>query len=348
MGVPPLGVFAEYQPLYASHNIPTFPVQIAPGRKKPATMGYDRVGIPGSRQLALKFTEIDAFAFMAGRRTRLSIVDVDSTDESLLRDSLRRYGETRIITRTSSGGWHLWYQHNGESREIRPEAQVPVDLLGGGVVIAPPSMGALGPYQFERGGLKDLDSLRPAQNVIQGPWAKPELAQPIAAPRGLIAAGGRSDALFRHLMQIARHCDDRDTLADNAFTFADQYFDRIGGHPFTDAEIMATVRSVHHITEKGDNRFGGEAHSILPNKTRDALHDCGPDAFFLHSVLQKWSGDKEQFVCANGMADHMPGGAWTLVRFRKARQALLDASIITEIEKASTYHGAARYAWAQG
>lgn len=346
MGVPPLGVFAEYQPFYASHNIPTFPVEITPDRKKPATMGYDRVGITGSCQLALKFPGIDAFAFMAGKRTRLSIVDVDSTNESLLRDTLRRYGETRIITRTSSGGWHLWYRHNGESRKIRPEAQVPVDLLGGGVVIAPPSMGALGPYQFERGGLKDLDSLRPAQNVIQGPWAKPKLVQPIAPPRGLIAAGGRSEALFRHLMKIARHCDTLDDLLDVARSFAEERLDRIGGHPFTDAEIMATVRSVHHITEKGDNRFGGEPHSILPNKTRDALHDCGPDALFLHSVLQKWSGDKEQFVCANGMADHMPGGAWTLVRLRKARQALLDASIITEVQKASTPHGPTVYRWA--
>jgi len=342
-----LGVFAEYQPLYASHNIPTFPVQIGPDRKKPATMGYDRVGIPGSCQLAMKFPEVDAFAFMAGKRTRLSVVDIDSPDDDLLRDTLRRYGDTRIITRTASGGRHLWYRHNGEGRKIRPEAQIPVDILGGGVVIAPPSMGARGPYQFERGTLADLESLRPAQNVIQGPWAKPVPVQPVATH--LIGAGGRAKALFEFLRRQCRFCDTFEDLLDVARTFADENLDVRGGHPFEDAEIITTAKSVWEWTERkiaeGQYFVGTGQRLILAFDAIDKALALGADAVALYLTLQRRSNHRGELIVANDMRLTMADGEWTLVRFRKARQALLEAGIITETKRASTYHGAARYAW---
>lgn len=342
-----MGVFAEYQPLYARHNIPTFPVQIGPDRKKPATMGYDRVGIPGSCQLAMKFPEIDAFAFMAGKRTRLSVVDIDSPDDDLLRDTLRRYGETRIITRTASGGRHLWYRHNGEGRKIRPEAQVPVDLLGGGVVIAPPSMGARGPYQFERGSLADLDSLQPAQNVIQGPWGKPALLQPVATQ--LIGAGGRSKALLDYLRKEARACDSFEDLLDVAQTFAAERLDLVNGHRFDESEVTRTAKSVWEWTEsqiaKGTYFVGTGKRVILSFDAIDKALALGADAAALYLTLQRRSNHRDELIVANDMRLTMGDGEWTLVRFRKARQALLDAGIIIETKKASTYHGAARYAW---
>ena len=337
-----MGVFAENQSIYARHGIATFPTQTNDGRKRPAIKGYTNIGIPASCQLAMKFTEADAFAFMAGRRTRLSVVDIDSPDDDLLRDTLRRYGETPIITRTPSGGRHLWYRHNGEGRRIRPEAQVPVDLLGGGVVIAPPSMGARGLYQFEHGTLDDLDSLRPAQNVIEFP--KPKLVRADLPPAGLITEG-RNGALYRHLMKAARYCDDLDALMDVAFTFAQAMIDRTARHPFTDTEIAATTRQVFEITARGDNRFGGKPHSILLNETRDTLHQLGADAFFLHSVLQAWSGGKALFPIANGMADHMPGGKWPVRRMQAARAALIGSKIVREVRKANGAQGAAVYAW---
>ena len=332
-----LGLFAEYQPRYASHNIPTFPME----GKLPAVKGYARFGLKASEQLTLKFAEAEAIAFMAGMRTKITSVDVDSDDEGLWRDTERRFGSTPIMVRTPSGGVHFWYLHGGEARKVRPDPNVPVDVLGGGVVVAPPSKGSKGTYQFIRGGLADLDKLRPAANIIEFP--KPKLLQPVA--RELIGAGSRSDALFRHLMRIARYCDDLDGLLDVAFTFANQTFDRTGGHPFTDAEIIATARSVHHITERGENRFGGKPHTILFHDVRDKLHDLGPDALFLHSVLAKWAGSDKEFLCANGMADHMPGGKWTPKRFAQARRALIDAGIIKEVRKAYTGH-AARFSWA--
>lgn len=327
-----MGVFADHQPIYASHNIPTFPMK----GKKPAVKYFTRLGLKASEQLAFKFPNIDALGFMAGRQSGITVLDIDSPDEDLLRDMMKRLGQTAIILQSGSGNFHAWYRFNGESRKVRPDPSIPVDLLGGGVAVAPPSKSKTGSYQFIYGSLDDLHKLRPAANVIEFP--KPKLVQPVAATRGLIGAGGRSNALFRHLMREARHCDDLEDLLDVAFTYANAFIDRTTGHTFTDAEITTTARSVYEITERGDNRFGGEPHTILSNSIRDQVQELGADAYFLHSVLMKWAGSDKEFPCANGMADHMPGGKWNTKRFSKARRALLESGIIKEVRKAYTGH----------
>lgn len=328
-----MGVFAENQPLYASHDIPTFPVLVTAERKKPAAQKYDRIGIPGSAQLALKFPEVDALAFMAGKRTKITVLDIDSPDEDLLRDMMKRHGQTPIIVRSGSGNFHAWYRFNGEDRKVRPDVSIPVDLLGGGVVVAPPSKGGTGAYEFIRGDLADLHRLRPAANIIDFP--KPKLVPKTSQQAGLITEG-RNKALFNHLMRLARHCDDLEALLDEAFTFAGGFIDRTAHHAFTDAEIRSTAKSVWDYTARGDNRFGGPAHSILLNTARDQLHELGPDVLFLHSVLQKWAGDTQQFPIANGMADHMPGGKWARKRFAAARSALVEAGAVISTRPASS------------
>jgi len=336
-----MGVFAEQQPEYAKHGIPTFPLNIQGKTKKPASRGYGRVGLTGSEGLARKFPEANAFAFMAGPRSNIMIIDIDAADDDLLRDTLKRHGDTPAIVRTGSGGFHCYYQFNGEGRKVRADPTVPVDYLGGGPVAAAPSQGSMARYKFIRGGLADLVRLPVAANVIQFP--KPKLTSS-GSLAGLITEG-RNKALFNHLMRLALYCDDLGAVLDEAFTFANNLTDRTARHIFTDAEIRATAQSVWGMTERGENRFGGEPHSILLNETRDQLHECGPDALFLHSVLQAWSGDKVQFPIANGMADHMPGGKWSLRRFQAARAGLIGAGVVCEVKKASSAQGAAIYAW---
>lgn len=235
-----MGIFVEYQPIYAAHNIPTFPMR----GKVPAVRGFARFGLKASEQLTLKFADAEALAFMCGKRTRITPVDVDSKDEGLWRETEHRYGATPIMVRTPSGGVHFWYLHNGEARKIRPDPLVPVDILGtGGLVIAPPSLGASGSYEFIRGSLDELHKLRPAVNVIEFP--KSDLAQPVpvAELRGRVGAGGRSLALFLHCMRVARYCDDFDALLDEVFTYANGVLDRVDGHPFTDGDIIKTARA---------------------------------------------------------------------------------------------------------
>src|SRR5262249_22503275 len=149
------GVFAEWQPVYAEHNSPTFPCR---PDKRPAVTNYGRFGLPASKQIATS-SEANAFGFMCGKRSGVTVLDVDTTDERVLADAVDRHGRTRIIARSGSGHFQAWYRHAGERRLIRPRRDVPIDILGGGFVIAPPSRVASGSYQFIQGSLDDLESL---------------------------------------------------------------------------------------------------------------------------------------------------------------------------------------------
>ena len=337
-----LGLFAEYQPRYASHNIPTFPLNIEDGQKKPATRNYGLVGITGSQQLALKFPDFDAFAFVAGKRSGLTVIDIDKPgDEDLLREVLAFYGDTPMITRTGSGGYHLYYRHAGEDRKIRIDPQLPVDQLGGGVVAAPPSKGSKGTYQLIRGKLSDLERLpfitRRAANMAQ------------AVERQMVAAGGRNSALMTYLRSQARHVDDLSGLLDVAHTFADQHLDRTSGHPFTDDEIRNVARSVWDWTQRkigegqyfvGTGRYVQEGHDRLKE-----VMALGPDALFLFMQLKMRCGGLASFQVANAMRHDMPGGEWSLRKMQAARKALTDAGIIKERHQASSYHGPTVYQW---
>jgi hypothetical protein len=151
-----MGVFTQWQPTYAARGIPTFPVRIDHGVKKPDVKNYLKLGPKVSQALAQRFTSHDALGF-AVRRARISVLDVDAPDERVLVDALDRHGPTPIVVRTGSGNWQAYYRHNGERRHVRPWAGLPIDVLGDGYVVAPPSKGTRGDYAIVQGTLDDLD-----------------------------------------------------------------------------------------------------------------------------------------------------------------------------------------------
>ena len=159
--------FLNWQPTYAERGIATFPVG---DDKVPAIRGYHRVGRRGSGELASKFPDAPAIGFMCGRRSGITVLDVDSKDERVLADALDRHGKTGVITRSGGGNFQAWYRHNHERRQIRPWVGRPFDVLGGGFVVAPPSRVAKGQYQFLQGSLDDLDRLPVMQNVPVEAW----------------------------------------------------------------------------------------------------------------------------------------------------------------------------------
>ena len=55
---------------------------------------------------------------------------------------------------------YLWgWRHAGERRHVRPYENRPVDILGGGYVVAPPSISTKGSYEIIEGTLDDLANL---------------------------------------------------------------------------------------------------------------------------------------------------------------------------------------------
>src|SRR5262249_44394084 len=168
---------------------------------------------------------------MCGRRSDVTVLDVDTTDERILAEAINRHGKTRLIARSGSGHFQAWYRHNGERRRIRPDRNVPIDILGAGFVVAPPSQSAKGSYQFLSGSLDDLARLSVMQNVPVEAWDNSRLVAEIKQ-------GQRNSKLFSECLEAARHCDDFDALCDVARTRNSEFLP-----PLEDDEVMRTAAS---------------------------------------------------------------------------------------------------------
>jgi Bifunctional DNA primase/polymerase, N-terminal len=169
------GVFSEWQPRYAALGIATFPVEIKADAKNPAISNYDRVGLRGSAKLATAtcFAGYDALGFLAGPRSGITVVDMDETDPKILEDGERLFGPSPLVWQTGGGKFAAAYKFNGETRQIRPIPGMPIDILGGGFVVAPPSKGAKRRYEIIRGSLDDLRRLPTAQIPATAPERRP-------------------------------------------------------------------------------------------------------------------------------------------------------------------------------
>jgi len=169
-----IGVFQKWQPAYAEHRIATFPVREVGENKKPMVSHYQRIGLRASAQLVSRFGRAAMLGFMTGKRSGITVLDVDSVNDNDLAEALDRHGQTPVIARTARGKFHGLYKYNGEGRKIRPWPDRPIDVLGdNGFVVAMPSLFQGGEYQFIQGGLDDLGSLPTLQNLNLGAAVEP-------------------------------------------------------------------------------------------------------------------------------------------------------------------------------
>jgi Bifunctional DNA primase/polymerase, N-terminal len=327
------GIFSAWQPAYAAHGIPTFPVT---AEKKPATRGYLRTGLRGSAELARKFPDADAFGFPCGPRSKVTLLDIDSADERTLADALSMFGNTPLISQTASGGHHLWFRYSGETRRIRPVPDKPFDILGGGFALAPPSVIAKGAYSFVQGKLDDLDQLPTMVATYGRPLpitgSFPALAASFQqGPTGRVSSGRRNAALLRHCQEQAAYCDDVETLIDVAKTFCLLRCELEPG--MTDAEIRGTALSAWTMQIEGRNWIQQRGQRVVfHHDDIDGLMRTDPDAFLLEAMLRRhhWNRD---FVIANAMAESMPGGGWNRKRLAEARRVLLRRGRIIMIRR---------------
>ena len=322
------GLFAQWQSPYADRGIATFPVQ----EKRPLVRGYLKVGLRASGQFALKFSAEDAVG-LACRRNRITVLDVDAPDERLLADAMSECGVSPFVVRSASGNFQAWYRHNGERRRVRPDPRRPIDILGDGFVVAPPSRAASGSYEIISGHLDDLTALPSMRH--------PQLPTLTAAPVGgvdLVKVGRRNDALWRKCMAKAPHCANITALMEEAVCLnqSELY------EPLPDDEVLRIVASAWLKEISGSNWFGRGGRVIFHSAEVDGLLDSDPDAFMLLTILRRHHWRRE-FVVANAMAEKMPGGGWRRHRLAAARQSLIDAEVIEELRPASRANGPALF-----
>jgi hypothetical protein len=331
------GRFRQWQPRYADHRIATFPLR---DNKVPAITNYNRVGLRASGQLAEneRFRDAGAFGFMCGSRNKITALDVDTTDENTLSDALLRHGTTPLIVRTASGKWHAYYKHNGEKRGIKPwrGLGLPIDVIGGGVLVAPHSRIGRGTYEIIQGSLDDLDRLP----VMLGLEDRLYANKPTPNRNGAesIPVGQRNDELFRHCMKCARACQSLDELLAEA-----EDFNIMHCSPPEDADkVVGIARRAWCYTEEGRNRFGQHGAWFPLDEINALTVPNHQDVLVLLTFLRGNNGPDARFMIANGLTKTL---GWGLQRLRKARKLLVTLRYVREVRSASGRGGAARYRW---
>jgi Bifunctional DNA primase/polymerase, N-terminal/Primase C terminal 1 (PriCT-1) len=305
------GVFSEWQPQYAERRIATFPVN---ADKRPTIRRWNQITLKGSARLAERFHAADAFGFQLGPKSRITALDIDSQDEAILADALTNHGDTPFIVRTG-GGYHAYYSYAGERRLIRPYNDKPVDILGGGFVVAPPSVSLKGTYQIISGTLDDLAHLPPIHVVLDALRADERIPE-----------GRRNDSLFRFALEQARHADTYDALLDVMRTR-----NMNCEPPLPDDVIIATAKSAWRYEQDGRNLVGRGRSVVTPHSVIDKLICENQDAFVLLTLLQRHHWGR-YFVLANATASKL---GWTRKRFAEARQLLQALGLIELVAPAS-------------
>jgi hypothetical protein len=303
----PRSIFSTWQPIYAERGIATFPVS---ADKRPSIRGWQKVGLRGSAQLADKFADADALGYVTGRRSNVTVLDIDTVEEKVAEDAICRHGQPRIVTRTASGKLHLHYKYNGERRRIRPWPDRPIDLLGdNGYALAAPSRLETGSYEIIHGHLDDLDRLTP---MVGAP------SEAMAAPlppkwTGMREGDGRNRALWERCMRTGGGCslDRMMEIARNA----NQSFKE----PLMDAEVVKIATSAWQHDAAGLNFFT-RPRIMLDHDAYDELDRSSPDALRLLLKLERYHGGNSTYVLSKAMAPTM-GSGWS--RWYAARDALV-------------------------
>jgi Bifunctional DNA primase/polymerase, N-terminal len=311
-----IGIFSRWQPAYADRGIATFPVGEG---KKPSIRGWQKVGLKGSTELADKFTDADALGFVTGRRSNVTVIDIDTTDEKITEDAVARHGEPAIITRTASGKRHLLYRYNGEGRHVRPWPELPIDLLGdNGYALAAPSKLVTGSYEIIHGRFDDLDRLKPMASSL-GEIAVVRRGKPITWSE-LRDGDIRNRALWEWCMKAARHCQSAEELLERAKERNDQFKEPI----MEPGRVERVVKSAWRYETAGLN-FYSRPRIVIDHDTFDTLGRTNPDAMLLLLRLERYHGGNDRFALAKPMATTM---GWSIVRWKAARSALAQAGII--------------------
>lgn len=325
------GIFAQWQPAYAEAGIATFPVD--GDEKRPLVRNYLIGGHSASQQWARKFGHKDAFGFACGKRSGVTVADVDESDEKLLSDVIDRFGPSPVIIRTPSRKFHVYYRSNGERRAIRIAGfDGPVDLLGGGLVLAPPSRGSKGSYEWVQGSLADLQNLPRIREGADGPTLSE-----VVASASSIEKGKRNDALFRACLVAAASFSGATELINYAHSLS-----RSGTWAALPAsEVERTATSAWKYQAEGRNWLAGDRTLTLTAEELSIL-EASPDGQYIFVLLRRnhWNRD---FVLANGWHKKLPCRSWSLERFRAARKFLTTSGLIVQVRPAKKGVGPALF-----
>ena len=338
------GIFDAWQPKYAARGIPTFPVKFVArdgGKfdKVPMVKHWQSFGPRGSTELTRRFTDASGIGFALGTRNGFAVVDVDTRSESVVADALDYYGPSPLISRTPSGGHHIYYRHNGiQRRRIRhphwSARGAPVDVLGNGLAVLPPSVRPDGEYEFIQGALDDLHrlpELRDPAPALSPPAAERTL--PESPLRGKREHDGRNDALFRAIGPAARQIHLAGGTREQVLRIAREHNAQCA-QPMEESEVLHIVGNVWKMTVE-DRNFIGRPGAFVDIRDLDRMTSDDPDALLLLMFLR--AHNSGTFMVANGLAPRL---GWGETRLGRARRSLIERGYLKCLRQAGRGHPA--------
>ena len=206
---------------------------------------------------------------------------------------------------------------------------MPLDILGGGYVVAPPSRVERGQYQFLQGSLDDLPSL---PTLLDAPSVIPP---DCPSDWGSMREGdGRNNKLFKLGLRAVKVCDDFDQLLDWG-----QTQNRFCAEPMSDKEVAGIMQNVWRYESKGLNRVG-RFGAYFPIEEIDKLVS-EPDDLCLLAFLRAYNHFDSTFMVANGLAGRF---GWWRQRLAASRRRLIESGHLIRIRQAGKY-APALYRW---
>ena len=317
-------IFGHHAPVYADAGLPTFPVDTR--AKRPRVKRWQGTTLRHSRAWARspELGAADGLGLLMGKPSGIVEIDVDAVGTAWLGAAVDRFGDTPAVIQTASQKHKLWYRHNGEGRHIRPLTGWPIDALGDGYSICPPSERVdLGTsYRFLHGSLADVGCL---PKIREGAFD----LRPTRAAEGVLP-GMRNNTAWRYAMAMARHCDDVEQLIDDVVTWATAMPD-----PLPLAELEKCSRSAWRYETGGRNFLGLRKPQF---SREDALMDQlldQPEALVLYQMFQRWHSNRQHFAIAPRAMSEAGAPPWSRHRIALARDVLLERKLIEEVRSPS-------------
>ena len=282
-------IYEKFAPQYAELGLISIPVD---REKRPRVKGWKKLGIESYRKLLIAHADAN-IALLDGTRGGLIRVDID--DAKLLNECLERFGETPVITKTPSGGFHLFYRSNGEKRMLGVEGKK-IDILGsGGYGLVPGSMTDAGAYEFIEGSLIDLGGSLPHMKAVPRMKAVPQPRSVV--PKQMREGDGRNTVLFDFLRNKAQQCKGDVELIALANTLNNDF-----AEPLSASEVRQIAGSVWRYVQEDRLLVKGCEPSTMITKSINDLLSAKELKLFLELTFAHGAKNGRPFVLAQQAA----------------------------------------------
>lgn len=331
--------FAEAARKFGELRIPVIPLGGDAG-KKPQVRSWNSMTVQRSIKTSEKFPFAN-IGILCGRRSGITVVDIDRPGEEQLEWALETFGRSPIVVRTGSGKHHIYFRYNREPSQHLKLPGRKIDILGdGSLCVVPPSIRpGQGRYEFITGDLSLLDTLptidpdalqRLSELQVRGQHS-PGVDQPSRVGDASIEPGQRNTALFDLGREIARTASSPDEL-DARLQEANS---TLCCPSLPGAEVSDIARSCWHYKQR--NRLwlrGGSQELVLDMERIRPLIRAGQTHALMLFILLKachFAHPDKFAICPRAMSRARVIGSWAPRTYRKAANVLRAAQLIERL-----------------